>query len=932
MTRAINRRPTERRQVDSPAESQAPGYSVASRLTGGGSRPGAIEAANELQRMFNNGAQAAVQIAAQKSQERFNQGEADARMGRIDPETRSRYEAYNNAATQVEAESMIIKDEAEIEELAKPLIEAGDIDGVDQLVQQEYAKRWAGVNGSEMEHVVTPWMGAFHAKLAAKTIESARVIDEQNNTANLQIVADGLAKSAAESDGNFAYASFHERAVGLFGKASSIAVEAKILENTIRAGVNPHVYDSIPDRHEDGTPTLKNHPIYGPQLRAAYEFANAELQKGHEADMARNKAAFFDDYLTHNRQGKFYDDEKLLDALDMGWITPQQYASMKDDNLTTIQTKIEKAADQINLFEHFRNRTAYRVKGQYADEDVKDQFDEYIRATAPQSEDPNAMIDYVAAESAGNGMVFREYQEMLKAPNLENPQAFAERVNLFDRLFASNPVVARNYVDDEQTWELYNTASVLKQAGYDPQQMLVALTTTDLQERKSHFMEGDIRKQAVKALSDAELGRPGRWFNADLKDLPANSRAVYARELSRRVDALGSTGAFPTAELLLEAATKSMEGQYMVAGGRLMRRPKSAPADADKAMTWFVTDGVSQVLPPGLTPDDVELVADSRSNYDGTYRLVRKGTIEPINVDQRYRLDEIVNGYRENGALENAEPYRTRWQSVIDNKDITTPGAPALVNSSVTLPKIDKYAEERKYLLPEQRRALDARYLETARKKAADANRLLAKWINHKAVPHASGLHEKARETRWAQQKADYWNQAVADMERSVTEPQVTPTPAPAAAQEPPPALSGKLTARDWEQHPQSYQYKPMVAETERAYELPPGMLGRLLFQESRFNPKASNKSGASGIAQIIPRWHPGVDPWNPTEAVPYAAGYLRRLHKRFGSWDKALAAYNYGEGPDRLPRVLAKYGPNWLDHVPKETRDYVRAIAPTDV
>jgi membrane-bound lytic murein transglycosylase D len=62
------------------------------------------------------------------------------------------------------------------------------------------------------------------------------------------------------------------------------------------------------------------------------------------------------------------------------------------------------------------------------------------------------------------------------------------------------------------------------------------------------------------------------------------------------------------------------------------------------------------------------------------------------------------------------------------------------------------------------------------------------------------------------------------------------------------------------------------------------------------------------------------------------AIKHLQRLHKRFGSWYLAAAAYNSGEG--RIARALARRAPNaepsddlfWTIHslLPRETRDYV--------
>ena len=113
-------------------------------------------------------------------------------------------------------------------------------------------------------------------------------------------------------------------------------------------------------------------------------------------------------------------------------------------------------------------------------------------------------------------------------------------------------------------------------------------------------------------------------------------------------------------------------------------------------------------------------------------------------------------------------------------------------------------------------------------------------------------------------------------------------------------------------------KYTDSIKKAEEKHGIPEGMLFKLLRTESNFNPKATSEKGAQGIAQLIPKFHPGVDPFNPEEAIPYAAGYLKENFNRFGSWRKALAAYNWG------PTSLAKHG---LEKAPKETRDYIKKI-----
>lgn len=126
-------------------------------------------------------------------------------------------------------------------------------------------------------------------------------------------------------------------------------------------------------------------------------------------------------------------------------------------------------------------------------------------------------------------------------------------------------------------------------------------------------------------------------------------------------------------------------------------------------------------------------------------------------------------------------------------------------------------------------------------------------------------------------------------------------------------------------------QYLPLFRFVEDQIGLPRNLLVRLAQQESYFNPLATNPSGAQGMMQIIPRWHPGVDPFKPEEAIPYAGKFLLDNFNRFGSWRAALAAYNWG--PGNIKSALQRHGGS-IDRVlsdaklvPIETRNYVAQI-----
>jgi len=104
---------------------------------------------------------------------------------------------------------------------------------------------------------------------------------------------------------------------------------------------------------------------------------------------------------------------------------------------------------------------------------------------------------------------------------------------------------------------------------------------------------------------------------------------------------------------------------------------------------------------------------------------------------------------------------------------------------------------------------------------------------------------------------------------------------------------------------------------------LPVEFLARVIWQESRFNARAVSRKGAQGIAQFMPRtaeWRGLADPFDPNEAVRYAAGFLRDLRRQYGNLGLAAAGYNAGPG-----RVRA-----WLDGqrtLPGETRAYVAIV-----
>jgi hypothetical protein len=123
------------------------------------------------------------------------------------------------------------------------------------------------------------------------------------------------------------------------------------------------------------------------------------------------------------------------------------------------------------------------------------------------------------------------------------------------------------------------------------------------------------------------------------------------------------------------------------------------------------------------------------------------------------------------------------------------------------------------------------------------------------------------------------------------------------------------------------------VEAAAQANNLPITFFARVIWQESRFNAKAVGpltRSGgrAQGIAQFMPRTAEEkglLDPFDPVQALPKSAEYLRELADEFGNLGLAAAAYN--AGPRRVHEWLAGSG-----GMPFETRNYVFAITGASV
>lgn len=133
-------------------------------------------------------------------------------------------------------------------------------------------------------------------------------------------------------------------------------------------------------------------------------------------------------------------------------------------------------------------------------------------------------------------------------------------------------------------------------------------------------------------------------------------------------------------------------------------------------------------------------------------------------------------------------------------------------------------------------------------------------------------------------------------------------------------------------------QYFPLFEETLDKYNLPLE-LKYLAVVESALDAQARSRAGAVGLWQFMygtgKNFGLTIDSYvdernDPQASTEAACKYLSYLHKMFGDWNLALAAYNCGEG--RVAKAIRRSGgkKNYWEiypYLPSETRGYVPAF-----
>jgi soluble lytic murein transglycosylase-like protein len=139
------------------------------------------------------------------------------------------------------------------------------------------------------------------------------------------------------------------------------------------------------------------------------------------------------------------------------------------------------------------------------------------------------------------------------------------------------------------------------------------------------------------------------------------------------------------------------------------------------------------------------------------------------------------------------------------------------------------------------------------------------------------------------------------------------------------------MAGHPWDALPNFRTWAPALDAAEAANQLPRGLLAAVAFEESSFSTDViegtrPSAAGALGMMQLEPAYFSSAAVSRPFTAydvnaqIAQAAQQLKNLHQKFGTWEKALAAYDAGSG--RLISVLAG-----KSQLPVETVNYVERV-----
>lgn len=115
--------------------------------------------------------------------------------------------------------------------------------------------------------------------------------------------------------------------------------------------------------------------------------------------------------------------------------------------------------------------------------------------------------------------------------------------------------------------------------------------------------------------------------------------------------------------------------------------------------------------------------------------------------------------------------------------------------------------------------------------------------------------------------------------------------------------------------------YSEIIESAASKYDVDPALIKGLIRAESGFNTNAVSSTAAQGLMQLMPSTARALgcgNTFDPQQNVDAGTKYLKQQIDRFGSIEKALAAYNAGPGSVIKHNGVPPY---------RETQNYINKV-----
>ncbi len=663
----------------------------------------------------------------------FKQGVTDYQIGEVDRERVSEDLAYAKAVSQLEAKAAWAQDVKDIDDHINSLgLDELTPDELDAVLDEQFMLRYGGLDDEFAAEVLVPRMAEYRERKRKELVEKQQVVVEQNRLANLSIdlksevdaaleeQADQLAELIRDGDqvgvetlranavrGAINWKAWREQLFALYGGDGS-RVNAAMTEVLTRVAIDnglPELIDAIPDRWENGTPSIRHIPQYADALntarlkagRRATEDLTAAMREARD-EYIKNVLIPYDTAIAEGSTSEtaILNDTRLREsdrrALLINMRATQQRQEREEMHLKAQAAEEFLRSDVINkAFQALLSSRGWEIQDMTFQNPV-DGSDITLTRTAviegalevaqkyfsdryPDS--PEKSLNEYARFLDGNNIVDPAWRSRLTgmynlgtikniAERGEVPEELVERVK-FIRTIGDD--TAFRHVNDERSRTFIEYTLLGIDSGEDVETALVnaaqAMTRPPLEKRR---LDNQV-EAAISGIDVVDRLRDG-WFGVKTEDIPDEDSRMAEDWVRDRTRLLAQTTGRPVDKTLVERAVDEFKRTHVPVKGRIIPVPhdytptewQATMEDALEALVrrYGVGDDDIEVTP---LPGDLYLVSTSDGTAVGDYPILSVGQIQraaSVIRNERRAMEDLKLSEEAGKAVErskNTEKY-----------------------------------------------------------------------------------------------------------------------------------------------------------------------------------------------------------------------------------------------------------------------------------